>query len=135
MNRFQQTSKENRSLRGQMLSSDGEKFATFKQQIISAVNDDLNSAAAFALIDENLNNLQLLDWSVVEALFALNISNIDKDAEYEKLDNRLQPLIKKRNEARENKDYETADKIRDELKAQNLTLLDTEEGTLWQFTD
>ncbi len=131
--RFQQTSKENRSLRGQMLSSDDEKSTTFKQQVISAVNDDLNSAAAFALIDENLNSLQLLDWSVVEALFALDISNVDKDAEYEKLDNRLQPLIKQRNEARENKDYETADKIRDGLAKQHLALLDTPTGTLWQF--
>lgn len=131
--RFQQTSKKDRSLRGQMLSSDSEKFTSFKQQILDAVNDDLNSAAAFAVIDENLNNLQLLDWSVVEALFALNISNVDKDTEYEKLDNRLQPLIKKRNEARENKDYATADKIRDELAAQNLTLLDTADKTIWQF--
>ena len=116
-----------------MLSSDSEKFTTFKQQILDAVNDDLNSAAAFAIIDENLNSLQLLDWNVVEALFALNISNVDKDAEYEKLDNRLQPLIKQRNEARENKDYATADKIRDKLAAQNLTLLDTTDKTIWQF--
>ena len=131
--RFQQTSKKDRSLRSQMLSSDSEKFTTFKQQILDAVNDDLNSAAAFAIIDENLNSLQLLDWNVVEALFALNISNVDKDAEYEKLDNRLQPLIKQRNEARENKDYATADKIRDKLAAQNLTLLDTTDKTIWQF--
>ena len=131
--RFQQTSKEDRSLRGQMLSVDETKFANFKQEIIAALNDDLNSAAAFAAIDAHLEDMQLLDWNTIEALFALNIANVDRDAEYEALDEKLKPLIKERNEARDRKDYQTADQIRDRLAQQNLTLLDTAEGTFWQF--
>ena len=131
--KFQQTSKENRSLRGQMLSADDKKFVDFKQEIIDCLNDDLNSAAAFAAIDAHLEDMQLLDWNTVEALFGLSISNVDRDAEYESLDAKLQPLIKERNEARDRKDYQTADQIRDRLAQQNLILLDTPTATLWQF--
>jgi len=131
--KFQQTSKKDRSLRGQMLSSDSEKFTSFKQQILDAINDDLNSAAAFAIIDENLNNLQLINWSTVEALFDFGFANPERDLDYEELDAKLQPLIKKRNAARQNKDYATADQIRDDLAEKNLTLLDTKDKTLWQF--
>ena len=131
--RFQQTSQADRSLRGQMLSADGTKFESFKQEILGCLNDDLNSAAAFAKIDAHLEDMQLLDWNTVEALFALNISNVDKDAEYEALDAELQPLIAQRNQARATKDYATADKIRDNLAKRHLTLLDTTEGTIWQF--
>ena len=133
--KFQQTSQKDRSLRGQMLSADDTKFENFKQEILSCLNNDLNSAAAFAFIDEHLEDMQLLDWNTIEALFALNISNVDRDAEYETLDAKLASLIKQRNVAREQKDYQTADRIRNELAGQNLALLDTPAGTFWQFTD
>lgn len=131
--RFQQTNKQDRSLRGQMLSANEAKFESFKQEILGALNDDLNSAAAFAKIDEHLEEMQLPDWNTVEALFALNLSNVDRDAEYEALNKKLTPLIKQRNLARAQKDYATADAIRNQLAKQNLALLDTPEGTFWQF--
>ena len=131
--RFQQTSKEDRSLQGQ-LKNTTTHFTEFKEKLINALNDDLNSAAAFAVIDAELENMDLADWSgPVEALFALDIANTDRDAEYEKLDEKLKPLIEERNTAREKKDWATADRIRDELSREHLTLLDTPAGTLWQF--
>ena len=116
-----------------MPSGDKTKFIDFKTKILSAVNNDLNSAAAFAIIDENLDKMQLLDWSVIETFFGLDISNVDKDAEYEALDQKLRPLIEKRESARKEKDYKTADALRDKLAREGVTILDSASGPIWQF--
>ncbi|MBQ1528313.1 cysteine--tRNA ligase [Candidatus Saccharibacteria bacterium] len=130
---FQQTSQEDRSLQGQ-LKNTTPHFAELKTKLTDALNDDLNSAAAFAIIDAELENMTLADWSgPVEALFGLDFANTDRDTDYEKLDAELKPLIEKRNQAREAKDWATADQIRDELAKKSLTLLDTPTGTIWQF--
>ena len=130
---FQQTPKSDRSLQGQ-LNSTTPHFQELKTKLLDALNDDLNSAAAFAIIDAELENLSLAEWSgLVESFFALDFANTDRDAEYEALDAELQPLIKQRNLARAAKDYATADHIRDQLADRHLTLLDTPKGTIWQF--
>ena len=99
---------------------------TFQSSLLATLNDDLNSAATFAEIDTYINRLSLLDWDFIDQLFVLNLSSKD-------FTEQLTPLIKQRNLARRNKDYQTADQIRDNLASQNLTLLDTAEGTFWQF--
>lgn len=43
----------------------------------------------------------------------------------------IEQLIEKRNQARANKDWATADAIRDELKARNIVLEDTPNGVKW----
>ncbi len=48
------------------------------------------------------------------------------------LDKEIKRLIAKRNEFRKKKDFASADKIRDELKARGIILLDTPEGTKWR---
>ena len=78
--------------------------------------------------------MSLIEWSgPVEALFGLDIANVDRDAEYEHLDESLMPLIEKREQAREQKDWSIADNIRDDLAKNNITLLDTDSGPIWQF--
>jgi cysteinyl-tRNA synthetase len=47
------------------------------------------------------------------------------------LDNEIEALIEQRQEARKNKDWATADKIRDELKAKGIILKDTPQGVTW----
>ena len=43
--------------------------------------------------------------------------------------------IEERNEAKKNKDYALADKIRDELKEQGIELIDSREGTTYKKID
>ena len=43
--------------------------------------------------------------------------------------------IKLRNEAKKNKDYELADKIRNELLKEGIVLVDTREGTTYKMED
>ena len=51
--------------------------------------------------------------------------------EEEVLDEDIEKLIEERQAARANKDFATADRIRDELAAQGIKLLDTREGVRW----
>ena len=44
----------------------------------------------------------------------------------------IERLIKERNEARGNKNFEVADQIRDELKEKGIEIEDTKKGTIWK---
>ena len=47
------------------------------------------------------------------------------------LDDEIEALIQQRNDARKNKNWAEADRIRDELKAQGIVLEDTPQGVKW----
>ena len=49
----------------------------------------------------------------------------------ETLDSEVEELIAKRTEARKNKDFKTADAIRDQLKEMGIVLEDTPQGVKW----
>ena len=49
----------------------------------------------------------------------------------EVLDEEIEALIQKRQEARANRDFATADQIRDQLATQGIKLLDTKDGVRW----
>ena len=57
------------------------------------------------------------------------LQNTDKGS----LDDEIEALIKERNEARKNKNWALADKIRDDLKARGIALLDTPDGVKWKI--
>ena len=44
----------------------------------------------------------------------------------------IEGLINQRNEARRDKDFKLADKIRDELKIKGIEIEDTKNGTIWR---
>jgi len=45
----------------------------------------------------------------------------------------IEKKILERSEARKNKDFKTADKIRDELLQEGIVLIDTPSGTKWEI--
>lgn len=47
------------------------------------------------------------------------------------VDAEIESLIAQRQEARKNKDFATADRIRDELKERGILLKDTPQGVTW----
>ncbi len=49
------------------------------------------------------------------------------------IDDEIDALIKERTTARQNKDWATADRIRDELAARNIVLEDTPQGIKWSY--
>ena len=60
----------------------------------------------------------------------LNKLGIEENEE-EEIPEEIKQLIEERKEAKKNKDYETADKIRSELDEKGIILNDTVNGTVW----
>ncbi len=62
----------------------------------------------------------------------LGVLGITLTIDNELLDEEVEDLIKRREEARKNRDFALADKIRDQLKEQNIILEDTAQGLRWR---
>ena len=57
----------------------------------------------------------------------------DQQQEFIKcLEDEIERLIEQRQEARKNRDFALADKIRDDLKARGIVLIDTPQGVRWK---
>jgi len=123
----------------------------FKSNIIDALNDDLNTSVALSLIDEMINSAnEKLDVNpkdknlkkelVSNIEFIENILGVGKNDAYsyfqfgidEKTKLKIDDLILQRNEAKKQKDFVKADKIRDELLKIDISLMDTINGTVWE---
>ena len=118
-------------------------FDTVQSGFREAMDDDLNvSVALAALFDfaREINNL--LDNNAVSSEEAKKATTIILDfdkvlgvipkAKEETLPKEAAELIKKREEARKNKDWKTADQIRQQLKAMGITVEDTAQGMRWK---
>ena len=99
----------------------------FHQQILEALNNNLNSAEAFALID-NTAELSLDDWRDIDSLFGLNLIDDVQDIPEED-----KKLIAERETARSSKDWSTSDLIRGKLEEKGITIKDTADGPIWQY--
>ena len=97
------------------------------EKILAAVNENLNSAEAFAIIDNS--DLALSDWKKVDELFGLKLVSDTPDVSPE-----VYALIREREMAREKKDFAKSDEIRDELARRNILVRDTASGSVWQYT-
>lgn len=113
-----------------------------REQFITAMDDDLNTADGLAAVFDLVRdiNTKILDKgvakSVCEAAAALfdelcDVLGILYNRQSNDLDSEIEALIEQRAEAKKNKDFATADKIRDDLKARGIILKDTRQGTTW----
>lgn len=113
-----------------------------REQFITAMDDDLNTADGLAAIFELTKdiNTEILDHDVSKAVCEhaaklydelCNVLGILYNRKENTLDSDIEALVEKRQEARKNKDWATADKIRDELKAKGIILKDTPQGVTW----
>lgn len=125
--------------------NDAELIALFesrKDAFIAAMDDDLNTADAIAALfeltkDINTNILgKEISKAVCERAAAVfdelcNVLGLLYNRKENTLSSDIEALIEKRQEARKNKDWATADKIRDDLRAQGIILKDTPQGVTW----
>lgn len=113
------------------------KFEEYRERFLEAVNDDLNMPKALALTwalvreEKTLINREKYDLLMeFDEILALDLArNIKKEV----LPLEAEELIMKREEARKAKDWETADKIREQLKAMGIILEDTPQGVKWRI--
>ena len=114
--------------------------------IMEALCDDLNTPKALAelnLLANNISTVSIDEKKKIKGkilatgkLIGILQEDPDKWLGYgysESLDNKaIESLIKKRNEARRNKNFALADSIRDELKNKKIEIEDTKDGTIWR---
>ena len=115
----------------------------YREEFIAAMDDDLNTADGLAAlfgmareINSHINGesskelcQQALDL-YMELANVLGLLYVEQD---NTLDQEIEDLIARRTEARKNKDWATADAIRDELKARHVVLEDTPQGVKWHI--
>jgi cysteinyl-tRNA synthetase len=123
----------------------------FKNNLLDAINDDMNTSKALATIDEYISNSNdILDKEpknkalkkeiVASFEFISDMLGIgEKDCfEYFQFGitkdekQKIETLISQRNEAKKDKNFELSDSIREELKSLNISIMDTPNGTLWE---
>jgi cysteinyl-tRNA synthetase len=126
----------------------------FKKELLEALEDDLNISKALATIDEEINranetldkepknksaryeikaNLLFIEkllgtgYQDAYGYFQKGISKEEKEW--------IEEMIKKRAEAKKEKDFKLADSLRDELLNKNIKIMDTPNGTLWEKSE
>lgn len=118
------------------------KLNSHREQFISAMDDDLNTADGVAAVFELVKdiNTSILDKEVSKnvcqtaaAVFdeLCDVLGILYNRKNNDVDSDIEALIEERQQARTNKDWATADRIRDELKAKGIILKDTPQGVTW----
>lgn len=120
-----------------------EELEKYKTQFETAMDDDFNTADAIAAIYELVRfaNKQVKDGvstalaqKMLEMLTHLcDVLGIAEEKE-ETADEdtaEIEALIEKRAQAKKNKDFETADAVRDQLSQMGITIKDTRQGVQW----
>ena len=118
------------------------KLNSHREQFITAMDDDLNTADGVAAVFELVKdiNTSILDKEVSKnvcqtaaAVFdeLCDVLGILYNRKNNDVDSDIEALIEERQQARANKDRATADRIRDELKAKGIILKDTPQGVTW----
>jgi len=79
------------------------------------------------------NVKEFLERTAVNILGIINFDVEDKTADNDLDVNVIQQMIDKRTEAKYEKDYALADKIRDELKELGVELKDSKDGTIYKI--
>lgn len=113
----------------------------------AAMDDDFNSPVLIAelfevvrLINSIYDGKQQADEATLQQLkkltndFVFDIMGLKDDqlgANSDNIDKLMELVISLRNEAKQNKDYATSDKIRNELSVIGIQLKDSKDGTLW----
>ena len=112
-----------------------QEFAKWDKLFKECLEDDLNTANAMTIlydllksdVDDATKYHLIYNWDKVFSLEL--IKDVDDNEEQ---DEEILKQIEKRNIAKQNKDYATADKIRDELLSKGIVLKDTPNGTIYE---
>ena len=113
-----------------------------RNQFIDAMDDDLNTANGMAALFDLVRDINIFS-SVPRSKAALtaaaklfdsltDVLGLLYNRKEDNLEAEIEELIEQRQQARKAKNFALADKIRDDLKAKGITLLDTPQGVKWK---
>ncbi len=130
------------------LSNDGDvdqgAFAALKEKFAGALNGDLNTSlavtAVYDVLKAKTNDATKLaaiaDFDTVLSLNLLQAAEKVKKQQAEEAaasaDPEVDALVAARTQAKKDKNFAEADRIRDELKAMGIEIIDTPQGTKWR---
>lgn len=114
----------------------------YKEKFASYINDDMNMPGAMSIVWEVARNPKksnkfaelLLDFDKVLGLDIKNsekyLSEFKKMNETDEIPEEINKLVEERKQAREDKDWEKSDKIRDLIISKGYSIKDTKEGII-----
>lgn len=113
--------------------------AAWRQEFTEAVSDDLNVPLGVGILWKALRHPEKSREVYEFALFTDQILGLsmeanagtagqEEEAQATEISPEIRALVEQRTEAKKNRDFRTADEIRDRLKAMGVTLIDTKEG-------
>jgi cysteinyl-tRNA synthetase len=123
-------------------------ISSLEKDCFAALNDDLNSPVAISVlfdgvriinsVNEGKETLTQTDIDALKKLYSSVMFDILGLKKEEKTNTQLTDYLIKfvldlRQKAKENKDFATSDKIRDELKNLGITVKDTKDGATWEL--
>ena len=122
-----------------------ESLDTYRQRYIEKMDDDFNTADAITVLFElskdintnvSINSSKGLLSKALELIRELGkpLGMLQKTTKCS-LEDEIEALIEQRQQARKNRDFALADKIRDDLKDRGIKLLDTPQGVRWKKVD
>ncbi len=118
---------------------DNEVFTKYDELYKEALSNDLNTSSMITILydvlkDESLNDKTKLELvKSFDKVLSLDLLKEEESVIDTDLEKMIQEKIVERKEAKKNKDFATADKIRDELLEQGIKLIDTREGTTYEL--
>jgi len=116
----------------------------YKNSFCEAMDDDLNTGLAIAALFDLVRDINTTFTSTsvqsiedIDACINIlkelgSVLGILQNTDTDSIDDEIEELIAKRQEARKNKNFALADEIRDTLKAQGIVLEDTPNGVKWK---
>jgi cysteinyl-tRNA synthetase len=123
----------------------------FKAKVLSALNDDINSSKAISIVDDMINNANdkldknpkdknlkkelIANFEFINEILGICFNDAYEYFQFginEDTKNKIEELINKRTEAKKQKDFQTADSVRDELTALGISVMDTPNGVVWE---
>jgi cysteinyl-tRNA synthetase len=125
-------------LRQEEAHADPEKLEPLRGRFREAVHDDLNAPRALAVAWEAARSAELAPaerWALLsefDRVLGLDLAQALPRAQVQERDPLIQARVAERDAARARRDFAEADRIRDELVAEGITLEDTPDGTRWR---
>ena len=113
-----------------------------RQKFSDSMDDDLNTSAALASLFQFIRRVNtIMDRNglptsgkekVIKSLESIDSVLGVMKLEPEDMDQQAKKLIVQRDRARKDKDWDTADNLRQQLKEMGLEVIDTKEGPVWR---
>lgn len=127
-----------REIMGKELNSNTDRTSEYREKFERFMDDDLNVSGALSVVFDFMKDVRnnpngfsgekvlrfMKDFNSLFDILDFNEQDISEEVE---------ALIRERENARKNKDFKMADKIRDELLSRGVELMDTSDGVNWRI--